>query len=230
MTFVLRAGQLVDRLVVQVDAEIELGVIVGAVDKDPGRPLRQMSVVADLAAGIAPGLDRAQQAPLEGFTEMVLVARGDGLHHVMSRQHVAHRDIALAHLVSRIAAGLGTAIGRGVSLPVDDGDLAIFKVRVVGRQLVQDVRRRKSLGQQPKRQGVVALVHEGLRHGRAGIAAKTVAVEPDTDRVGRDADADLSATRTARNDSESHERSSSETCRRFSGRNAGSAPCSRRRC
>ena len=77
---------------------------------------------------------------------------------------------------------------------------------IVALQLGQYVLRRVALRQQPERQRIVALVHEGLGHGGAGVAAQAVAVEAHGDRVGRDPDADLTGLRTAREQGEGHER------------------------
>jgi hypothetical protein len=192
---------------VQVDSQVELGMVVGAMDHDRRRPFGQVAVVADLAAGIASRLDGAQQSPLERFARCRLVARGNGLDDLRSGQHVAHRDIALAHLVSRPAAGLGATIGRRAAFAIDDGDLAVVTVGVVGPEFVDHPGRGEALGQQVERQGVVALVDEGLGHRRADIAAQAVAIEADTDRISRDADADLAALWAASQKSESHEHS-----------------------
>jgi hypothetical protein len=93
--------------------------------------------------------------------------------------------------VSRPAAGLGPAVGDRLAHAIDDRDLAILGVDIVGLQLFQHARRRETLGEEVQRQCIVALVDERLRHRGADIGAQPIAIEPDADRVGGNADSDL---------------------------------------
>ena len=165
-----------------------------------------MAVIADLPAGIAARFDRRQQPALERKLGSAFIGLGHGIDDRLARQHIAHGDIAVADDMACPAAILRTAVGRDPTEAIDHRDLAELMVGIVGLQLVDHVIRRVALRQQPERQRIVALVHEGLGHGGADIAAQAIAVEAHGDRVGRDADADLAALRTARKECEGHER------------------------
>ena len=49
----------------QVDARVDVGMIRLGDDEDRRRPLRQMALGADLAAGVAPAFERGQQPELQ---------------------------------------------------------------------------------------------------------------------------------------------------------------------
>jgi hypothetical protein len=59
------AAQFLDRGVVKIDAQVEFGVIIVAIDHHRRRPFGQMPIITDLATSIAAGLDRSQKSPIE---------------------------------------------------------------------------------------------------------------------------------------------------------------------
>src|SRR5262249_51171252 len=90
-------------------------------------------------------------------------------------------------------------------LTIDNCDLAVFAIGVVGEKLRQRLLRGAPLREQADREIVVARIGSALRESRAGIRAqRTVAVEPGRNRIAGDSDAELPAAWAAGDQSVSH--------------------------
>ena len=88
---------------------------------------------------------------------------------------------------------------------VDERDLAKCIVRIVRDEFVQRLARCASLRKQVDREIVVARQRIAKCQRDAGVRAhRAVAVPADRDRITRDADTELPAARTARDDRKSH--------------------------
>jgi hypothetical protein len=197
-------AQLVDRLVVQVDAQIDVGMDVFRRDLKSRRPLGPVRRRIALPARVAAVFQGHEQAMFEIGIRFGQKALGNRLGDMRTAQAVAGGDEVLARHLARPAAHVGAGVGRHRAGAVDHADLAIAVIFIVGLELVEHRARAEALRQQAQRDRVVVLVGVGLAHRHPGIRFRRVGIAAHGDRKSGDADAEPAGLRAASEDGVGH--------------------------
>src|SRR6185436_12794066 len=116
-------------------------------DADPRRTLRTRHAVRRLPTGVAAAFQGKQQAVFERRLGLLQEAGDDARDHLRTGKAVAVGGIVRPHRVTRPLAASRAGMGNDVVLAVDDAELAVVEIRVVGRERAYDLLRRMALRQ-----------------------------------------------------------------------------------
>jgi hypothetical protein len=181
----VQPAQLVERLLVVVDAEVEARVVLVAVDAQ-----RRRLLAALVAAGALAGLHGCDQSLGERQAGAGGVSSHGRVEHVGADEHVAgDAEVVVGAMTAPIDATLA-GVGGGASAYADRVQLALRAARVGVGQAGDDLVRRNAVGEQVDACGTVERIHQRLRRQRADRAPRVDAERADGEEAAGDGDAE----------------------------------------
>ena len=166
--------------------------------------LGAMDAIRLLAAGVAAAFEGEQQAVFERRVGLLQESGDDARDHLRTGEPVAVGRIVRAHRVARPLAASRAGMGNDVVLAVDDAELAVVEIRIVGREHAHDLLRRVALRQHVQGERIDMAQIERLGLADADVRPHAFIAPAASHREGGRADAEFTGARAARDDRVGH--------------------------
>src|SRR5262249_20718916 len=148
LVFFQDAAQLRNCPFVKIDAQVDFGRIPAVDDAYPGGALRAVASVRHLTARITTAFQGPQQSLFERRLGLLEKTADDALDGLRTGQAVAVGGVVRTYGVAGPFPDTGAGVRHDIGLAVDDTDLPVVEIRVVGFEHAHDAARRVTLLEQ----------------------------------------------------------------------------------